>query len=234
MNGVVAQRSFAVPFGRVCQDVGRGRSVLRSLTDAGLEGLAVIRGRSVDLGGSTSGYLRTLPRSDDVQAVVLDIREEAHPAVVADLERPLPFKDASIETVLLVHVLEHIDACEQLLAEIRRVLKPGGTLYFAVPFLMPVHEFGAGELAYRDYRRWSGAGLGRLLGDFRRAAVVELEVGPLTAGSQMVLYALPFRPLRVVLAAMALIGDRAYARMRRRTSPNRTAFVLGYVGAAEK
>jgi SAM-dependent methyltransferase len=48
----------------------------------------------------------------------------------------LPFPDASFDVVLSNHVIEHVGGeAEQLvhLAEARRVLRPGGTLYLAVP-----------------------------------------------------------------------------------------------------
>ncbi|MGH8482397.1 MAG: class I SAM-dependent methyltransferase [Nevskiaceae bacterium] len=48
----------------------------------------------------------------------------------------LPFPDASFDVVLSNHVIEHVGGrAEQLrhLAEARRVLRPGGTLYLAAP-----------------------------------------------------------------------------------------------------
>ncbi|MGH8442142.1 MAG: methyltransferase domain-containing protein [Nevskiaceae bacterium] len=48
----------------------------------------------------------------------------------------LPFADASFDVVLSNHVIEHVGSeADQLahLAEARRVLRPGGTLYLAVP-----------------------------------------------------------------------------------------------------
>lgn len=45
----------------------------------------------------------------------------------------LPFASASFDSVLMDNVLEHIDEPGPLLAEIRRVLKPDGTLVIGVP-----------------------------------------------------------------------------------------------------
>lgn len=53
--------------------------------------------------------------------------------VVADLESPLPFDDSSIDEVYALHVLEHVDAPLRLVAEIHRVLRPGGDLVAEVP-----------------------------------------------------------------------------------------------------
>jgi ubiquinone/menaquinone biosynthesis C-methylase UbiE len=43
----------------------------------------------------------------------------------------LPVADRSIDVVICAHVYEHVPDAEQLLAEIHRVLKPGGVCYFA-------------------------------------------------------------------------------------------------------
>lgn len=49
----------------------------------------------------------------------------------------LPFADASFDKVICAEVLEHIPDYESVLAEIRRVLKPGGTLAVSVPRFGP-------------------------------------------------------------------------------------------------
>lgn len=52
----------------------------------------------------------------------------------------LPFRDASFATVLLLDVLEHVPDPESALAEVARVLAPGGRLLLTVPFLYPIHD----------------------------------------------------------------------------------------------
>lgn len=53
----------------------------------------------------------------------------------------LPFKDESFEGVVSIAVLEHVRDPFQCAAEIIRVLKPGGKLICAVPFLQPLHAY---------------------------------------------------------------------------------------------
>jgi len=48
------------------------------------------------------------------------------------LER-LPFADGAFQIVMMRHVLEHTKAPREALREIRRVLRPGGGLFIAVP-----------------------------------------------------------------------------------------------------
>ena len=46
---------------------------------------------------------------------------------------PLPFPDGHFDTVVSFQVIEHVPSVPQYLAEIRRVLKPGGTFVCATP-----------------------------------------------------------------------------------------------------
>jgi SAM-dependent methyltransferase len=51
----------------------------------------------------------------------------------ADLDEPLPFPDASFDVVVAGELLEHLRDPRQLVAEARRVLRPGGMLVASVP-----------------------------------------------------------------------------------------------------
>ena len=53
--------------------------------------------------------------------------------VWADGEEPLPFEDASFDVVVAGEFLEHVRDPETLVAEARRVLRPGGTFVGSVP-----------------------------------------------------------------------------------------------------
>lgn len=68
-----------------------------------------------------------------------------------------PIADASFDAVLCSQVLEHVFNPEAFLGEIRRVLRPGGRLLLAVPFLWDEHE------QPRDFGRYSSFGLRALL-----------------------------------------------------------------------
>ena len=60
----------------------------------------------------------------------------------------LPFRDASFEVVLLIAVLEHTREPQRILAEARRVLKPGGRAVMVVPNDVTM---SAGRLALRKF-----------------------------------------------------------------------------------
>lgn len=74
------------------------------------------------------------------------------PDIFADAQA-LPLRDECVDHSLLLDVLEHIPDPERCLAELRRVLKPGGSLTVQVPFLYPVHD------APLDFHRWTRFGL---------------------------------------------------------------------------
>lgn len=66
------------------------------------------------------------------QRVTLDVSQ--------DLNQPLQIESASLDTVLLTDVLEHIARPDALVAELHRILRPGGRAIIGVPFLYWLHE----------------------------------------------------------------------------------------------
>lgn len=54
--------------------------------------------------------------------------------------KKMPFSDSSFNVVISTEVLEHVSDPDAYLAEVKRVLKPGGMFFFTVPFLMSLHE----------------------------------------------------------------------------------------------
>jgi predicted SAM-dependent methyltransferase len=60
--------------------------------------------------------------------------------IVADIKKPLPFKDFEVEEILSVATLEHllISQTDRLLKEFNRILQPGGKLTIGVPDLKKI------------------------------------------------------------------------------------------------
>jgi ubiquinone/menaquinone biosynthesis C-methylase UbiE len=71
----------------------------------------------------------------------------------------LPFKDNSFDAVLSLAVLEHVKNPFQCAEEIKRVLKPGGTLYCQIAFLQPFHGYP------HHYFNMTQSGFRNLFGD---------------------------------------------------------------------
>lgn len=76
---------------------------------------------------------------------------------VADVQA-LPFADAAFDAVIANHMLYHVPDRPRALAEIRRVLRPGGQLYAATNGQAHMRELG--ELVQRlapELAKWGGA-----------------------------------------------------------------------------
>lgn len=89
--------------------------------------------------------------------VNVDLFPMAGVDVVADAER-LPFRPGAFQRVECDAVLEHVRRPEAVMAEIERVLAPGGYAHLVTPFCHPFHEYP------KDYRRFTPDGLKELAG----------------------------------------------------------------------
>ncbi|THU41528.1 class I SAM-dependent methyltransferase [Niastella caeni] len=63
----------------------------------------------------------------------------------------IPLADASVDCVMSTEVFEHCPDLLSVMKEIKRVLKPGGFVFFTVPFLWPLHEVPYDEFRYTPY-----------------------------------------------------------------------------------
>ncbi len=141
--------------------LGRRRLFLRLL-----EQQIPLRDRPVELldfGCGTGAFLEHLERFGTVRAV------DADPSAVAFCHArgrsevqlappgaPLPFPDGAFDAVTTLDVIEHIDDDVAALAELRRVLRPGGRLLVAVPaftFLWGVQD----EVSHHRRRYTAGS-----------------------------------------------------------------------------
>jgi SAM-dependent methyltransferase len=153
--------------------------------------------RVLDYGcGSGYGSARMAQTAARVDAV--DVAEDAIAHARAQFPRdnlhfrsidptaPLPFPDASFDTVLSFQVFEHVTNGDSYLREIRRVLVPGGTLVLVTPDrstrLLPlqrpwnrwhVKEYSADSLAGAMRRTFPDVQMLRMSG---RRDVIDVEL----------------------------------------------------------
>jgi SAM-dependent methyltransferase len=176
-------------------------------------------GRTLDLGcGIGHSYELLAPRETvgvDLDADALAGQDrETH---VADM-RDLPFGDASFDAVLSVQSIEHVPDPDRVLAEVRRVLAPGGIVAFVTPnrltfgrpdeIIDPYHyvEYSALELE-RLCRGWFADV--RLQGLFGSARYLEL----VAEQDERLDRLLRRDPLRLRLLVPRRLRQRLYDRM---------------------
>ncbi|UCE84693.1 MAG: class I SAM-dependent methyltransferase, partial [Deltaproteobacteria bacterium] len=59
-------------------------------------------------------------------------------SLAGDLNHPLPFRDGCLDGATLLEVIEHIVRAEDLVAELARVIRPGGWLIVTTPNVVHV------------------------------------------------------------------------------------------------
>jgi SAM-dependent methyltransferase len=133
--------------------------------------------RILDIGcaaGGTLSYLAAwgeawgLDLSAEAVALCLAWGIDEHRLVVGDAQSMPFFTDERFDLITAVEVLEHLPQPERGLAEIRRILKPGGLLLLTVP---------------ADPKLWSDRDA--RLGHFRRYRLAELKAAVRAAGFEI-------------------------------------------------
>jgi SAM-dependent methyltransferase len=88
---------------------------------------------------------------DGRRTIALDIYPYPEVDLVCDLTRVVPLKAESFDAVFLMNVLEHVFDTHALLAALERLLKPGGALVVAIPFLVKIHQAPVDFVRYTHY-----------------------------------------------------------------------------------
>ena len=101
---------------------------------------AIGRGRRVlDLGCRSGAFTRHFLDGNEVVGLDVDrvalekAAELGIEPVIANVEEPLPFDDASFDAVVAGELFEHLRFPEGVVGEVRRVLRAGGVLVGSVP-----------------------------------------------------------------------------------------------------
>jgi len=148
---------------------------------------AIGQGRHVlDLGCRSGALTRHFLDGNDVVGVDVDRAALAKAEqlgitpVVADVDEPLPAASETFDAVVAGELLEHVRFPRALVAEVRRVLRPGGVFVGSVPNAFRVQNrlrFARGHQPERDpthLHMFTPGDIRALLADFRevRTAVI--------------------------------------------------------------
>jgi len=109
----------------------------------------------------------------NAEVLNVDVYPFAGVHIVADAA-DLPFADNTIDMLLCEDTLEHVADPFLSLAEFKRVIRPGGYVYLAVPFLYPFHS------SPNDFTRFTRALLRKQLAGFN---IIEegVRAGPMAS-----------------------------------------------------
>lgn len=181
--------------------------------------LARLQGRVLDVGAGEAPWRGMLGHVDYV-GIDVESADDFGMRRKADVTyydgRVIPFTDASFDHVLSVEVLEHVEAPERFVAELARVLRPGGSLVLTVPWSARLHHLP------HDHHRFTRFRLQALFvsGGFRDIEIEERGSDVAVVANKLIVMvialfksrgiALVWRwPLAVLLAPFAIVFTAA-------------------------
>jgi len=199
------------------KEIWRGKDLYRIFMNLECSKYA-LRGKIADVGSGASqaSYHRFFQKEPDTEILALDRATSR-----IDFERdPLPYSDASVDAILAFNVFEHIFNYSNLLSEIRRVLKPGGRVYGAVPFLVGYHPDP------KDFWRYTGSALQNI---FKSAGFNGIEIkilgkGPFIASYSQIEFMIP-RMLKIAVLPPLFFLD--FLVLKLKPALSREKFALG-------
>lgn len=143
----------------------------------------------LDFGCGTGGVLRAL---DVKKRIGIEINEAAAAEAALHLDEVHEtlgkVADAAVDAVISFHALEHVDAPAEVIHEIFRVLRPGGTVKIFVPcempLLLPSHRKWAADDSHMHLFSWTPLTLGNLVhtGGFQN---ITAEIIPYSEGGRL-------------------------------------------------
>lgn len=114
-----------------------------------------LSGKCLDFGCGIQPYKKMLPVEDYI-GVEIETENKIKNIVYYD-GHVLPFRDKEFDSIISSEVFEHVVNIEEILRELKRVLKDKGIMLVTVPFSYPRHCWPF------DYRRYTSEGLRELM-----------------------------------------------------------------------
>jgi len=109
--------------------------------------------------GRQSNLANMRPLFPDIEYIGCDMREGRGVDRILNL-RDIDLPDEIAGTVLCLETLEHVEFCRKAVAEIHRILKPGGFCILSSVMNFPIHGYPD------DFWRFTPSGFGSLLSCF--------------------------------------------------------------------
>ena len=102
----------------------------------------------LDVGAGRGDFAAALQKH---RSVALEVYPYPEVDLVCDLTRANPFRPASFDAILLLNVLEHVYDTHALLGTLSDLLKPGGVLLIAIPFMVKLHQTPVDFVRYTHF-----------------------------------------------------------------------------------
>lgn len=188
-------------------------------------------------GGEKANYINWL-KSQIVGGKYESVNICTHmePSYLVEIGKPLPINNRVFDMVLSFNTLEHIYNLDFILTELTRILKPGGQIVYAVPFLYRVH--GCPNDYNRPTANWWIEKLSAL--GFDDLSITPLVWDPITTGSSVSEGVGPLASLRRIVIPLygvfyglikAPLNSQVYPPLIGAQIAN---FALGYVITGKK
>ena len=116
--------------------------------------LSTLEGAVLDVGCGDKPYALWLSSAEEHIGIDIVAGPKVDHLLFAD--KPWPFDDCRFDAIVCTQVLQYVGNPSLFIAEMIRVLRPGGTIVLSVPFNYNEHN------VISDYWRYSGTGLTKL------------------------------------------------------------------------
>lgn len=139
------------------------KAILTSIDEA----CSKFSGILLDIGCGEMPYRELIiEKSKLTQYIGLDIENPLYQSIIKPNlywdGKHIPLGDNSVDCIMATEVFEHLPNLDNVLLELSRVLKPGGFVFFTVPFIWSLHTVPNDEYRYTPFsleRHLKAAGL---------------------------------------------------------------------------
>lgn len=202
----------------------KGKTIYRILFNWKVkEHCSPISGKTIDLAGGESDYYAYLPKG--LEIIRTNREKFSGTDLAVDFNKPLHFESDSIDNVFLFNAIYIAEDGVGLLAEVMRILVPGGRLFVASPFI-------ANEMPEpHDYVRPTAEGLEK---ELKQAGFSDIKIERFGERFSSAAYLLHpfflFGIIRLPFNVLAIVLDKLIPKRIRSTHPA----PLGYFCIVEK
>lgn len=137
----------------------------------------VFDGKLLDFGGGDKAKYKDFILCSEYESVNID--QNIEPTYVLNVGEEIPCENDVFDHVVTLNTLEHIYDPIYVLAEMTRVLRPGGSLVISCPFLYPIH--GHPDDFFRPTKSWYLKTLSDL--NYKEIKIIPLVWGPFSSAN---------------------------------------------------